>query len=138
MVEDLTINCEKDLLRIMSTNECLSSPNGTGFPRLRRILRGNEWFSPNIGHCHWTDTISASLFLLIKEESVSYVQNTWNLHLLNNLLIFSSKLLDLTTNSSSTPDIAIVVCNHTDESDKYIQIVIQRKHRYFVDSFFYL
>ena len=34
---------EKDLLRIMPTNACFSSMNGTGVPRLRRILRGLAW-----------------------------------------------------------------------------------------------
>lgn len=40
---------EKDLLRIMPTNACFSSQNGTGIPRLRRILRGIAWLYPDIG-----------------------------------------------------------------------------------------
>lgn len=40
---------EKDLLRIMPTNACFSSPTSTGVPRLRRILRGIAWLYPDIG-----------------------------------------------------------------------------------------
>lgn len=41
---------EKDLLRILPTNACFSS-NGTGIPRLRRVLRGVAWLFPDIGYC---------------------------------------------------------------------------------------
>lgn len=41
---------EKDLLRIMPSNACFSSSNGTGIPRLRRILRGIAWLFPDIGY----------------------------------------------------------------------------------------
>lgn len=40
---------EKDLLRIMPSNACFSTSNGTGIPRLRRILRGIAWMFPDIG-----------------------------------------------------------------------------------------
>lgn len=63
---------EKDLLRIMPTNACFSSPNSTGVPRLRRILRGIAWLFPDIGYCQGTGTIAASLLLLMEEEDVSY------------------------------------------------------------------
>lgn len=41
---------EKDLLRILPSNACFSSANGTGVSRLRRILRGIAWLYPDIGY----------------------------------------------------------------------------------------
>lgn len=59
---------EKDLLRIMPTNACFSSPTGTGIPRLRRLLRGLAWLYPDIGYCQGTGVIAASLLLFLEEE----------------------------------------------------------------------
>lgn len=67
---------EKDLLRIMPTNACFSSPNGTGVPRLRRILRGIAWLFPDIGYCQGTGVIAASLLLLMEEEDSFWLMAT--------------------------------------------------------------
>lgn len=45
---------EKDLTRILPSNYCFTSMNGTGIPRLRRILRGLAWLFPDIGYCQGT------------------------------------------------------------------------------------
>lgn len=67
---------EKDLLRIMPTNACFSSPNGTGIPRLRRILRGIAWLYPDIGYCQGTGVIAASLLLFLEEEDSFWMMAT--------------------------------------------------------------
>jgi hypothetical protein len=41
---------EKDLLRTMPGNACLSHMYSTGIPRLRRLLRGLAWLYPDIGY----------------------------------------------------------------------------------------
>lgn len=67
---------EKDLLRILPTNACFSSPNGTGIPRLRRILRGLAWLFPDIGYCQGTGVIAASLLLYLEEEDAFWMMAT--------------------------------------------------------------
>lgn len=67
---------EKDLLRIMPTNACFSSPNSTGIPRLRRILRGIAWLYPDIGYCQGTGVIAASLLLFMEEEDSFWMMAT--------------------------------------------------------------
>lgn len=67
---------EKDLLRIMPSNVCFSSPNGTGIPRLRRILRGLAWLFPDIGYCQGTGVIAASLLLFLEEENSFWMMAT--------------------------------------------------------------
>lgn len=67
---------EKDLLRIMPTNACFSSPNSTGIPRLRRILRGIAWLFPDIGYCQGTGVIVASLLLFLEEEDAFWMMAT--------------------------------------------------------------
>lgn len=67
---------EKDLLRIMPTNACFSSPNSTGVPRLRRILRGIAWLFPDIGYCQGTGVIASSLLLLMEEEDSFWLMAT--------------------------------------------------------------
>lgn len=67
---------EKDLLRILPTNACFSSPNGTGIPRLRRILRGLAWLFPDIGYCQGTGVIAASLLLYLEEEDSFWMMAT--------------------------------------------------------------
>lgn len=67
---------EKDLLRILPTNACFSSPNGTGIPRLRRILRGIAWLFPDIGYCQGTGVIAASLLLFMEEENAFWMLAT--------------------------------------------------------------
>ena len=63
---------EKDLLRIMPTNVCFSSPSGTGIPRLRRILRGLAWLFPDIGYVkqfkqqHFSQFTGYFIFLLFQ------------------------------------------------------------------------
>lgn len=41
---------EKDLLRILPSNACFSTMNGTGVSRLRRILRAIAWLFKDIGY----------------------------------------------------------------------------------------
>lgn len=67
---------EKDLLRIMPTNACFSSPKSTGVPRLRRILRGIAWLYPDIGYCQGTGVIVASLLLFLEEEDSFWMMAT--------------------------------------------------------------
>lgn len=67
---------EKDLLRIMPTNACFSSPKSTGIPRLRRVLRGIAWLYPDIGYCQGTGVIAASLLLFIEEEDAFWMMAT--------------------------------------------------------------
>lgn len=67
---------EKDLLRIMPTNACFSTPNGTGIPRLRRILRGLSWLFPDIGYCQGTGVVVASLLLFLEEEDSFWMMAT--------------------------------------------------------------
>ncbi|KAJ6634825.1 Small G protein signaling modulator 3 like, partial [Pseudolycoriella hygida] len=67
---------EKDLLRIMPTNACFSSPNSTGVPRLKRILRDIAWLFPDIGYCQGTGVIAASLLLLMEEEDAFWLMAT--------------------------------------------------------------
>lgn len=67
---------EKDLLRILPTNACFSSANGTGIPRLRRILRGIAWLYPDIGYCQGTGVIVASLLLFLEEEDAFWLMAT--------------------------------------------------------------
>lgn len=50
---------EKDLTRILPSNYCFTSMNGTGIPRLRRILRGLAWLFPDIGYCQGTGVSSS-------------------------------------------------------------------------------
>lgn len=45
---------EKDLTRILPSNICFTSMNGTGIPRLRRILRALAWLFPSVGYCQGT------------------------------------------------------------------------------------
>lgn len=59
---------EKDLLRIMPTNACFSSPNSTGIPRLRRILRGIAWLFPDIGYCQGKFSISSLMDILLDKQ----------------------------------------------------------------------
>lgn len=44
-----SVSIEKDVYRTLSGNACFNSPNGTGVPRLRRILRGIAFFFNDIG-----------------------------------------------------------------------------------------
>ncbi|KAI8120779.1 Small G protein signaling modulator 3 like protein [Lucilia cuprina] len=67
---------EKDLLRILPTNACFSNPNGTGIPRLRRILRGIAWLYPDIGYCQGTGVIAACLLLFMEEENAFWMMAT--------------------------------------------------------------
>lgn len=67
---------EKDLLRIMPSNACFSTSNGTGIPRLRRILRGLAWLFPDIGYCQGTGVIAASLLLFLEEEDSFWMMAT--------------------------------------------------------------
>lgn len=67
---------EKDLLRIMPSNACFSSLNGTGIQRLRRILRGISWLFPDIGYCQGTGVIVASLLLILEEEDAFWMMAT--------------------------------------------------------------
>ncbi|XP_059611663.1 small G protein signaling modulator 3 homolog [Phlebotomus argentipes] len=67
---------EKDILRIMPTNVCFSSPSGTGIPRLRRVLRGIAWLYPDIGYCQGTGVIVASLLLYMEEEDAFWMMAT--------------------------------------------------------------
>lgn len=67
---------EKDLLRIMPSNVCFSSPSGTGISRLRRILRGLAWLFPDIGYCQGTGVIAASLLLFLEEEDAFWMMAT--------------------------------------------------------------
>ncbi|XP_017057638.1 small G protein signaling modulator 3 homolog [Drosophila ficusphila] len=67
---------EKDLLRILPTNACFSNPNGTGIPRLRRILRGIAWLFPDIGYCQGTGVIVACLLLFMEEENAFWMMAT--------------------------------------------------------------
>lgn len=67
---------EKDLLRILPTNACFSHPNGTGIPRLRRILRGIAWLYPDIGYCQGTGVIAACLLLFMEEENAFWMMAT--------------------------------------------------------------
>lgn len=67
---------EKDLLRILPTNACFSNPNGTGIPRLRRILRGIAWLFPDIGYCQGTGVIAACLLLFMEEENAFWMMAT--------------------------------------------------------------
>lgn len=67
---------EKDLIRILPSNFCFSSMNGTGIPRLRRILRGIGWLFPDIGYCQGTGVIIASLLLLLEEEDAFWLMAT--------------------------------------------------------------
>lgn len=67
---------EKDLLRILPTNACFSSMDGTGIPRLRRILRGIAWLFPDIGYCQGTGVIVASLLLFLEEEDAFWLMAT--------------------------------------------------------------
>uniref|UniRef100_A0A1A9ZR04 Small G protein signaling modulator 3 n=1 Tax=Glossina pallidipes TaxID=7398 RepID=A0A1A9ZR04_GLOPL len=67
---------EKDLLRILPTNACFSNQNGTGIPRLRRILRGIAWLYPEIGYCQGTGVIAASLLLFMEEENAFWMMAT--------------------------------------------------------------
>lgn len=67
---------EKDLLRIMPSNACFSSPTGTGIPRLRRVLRGLAWLYPDIGYCQGTGVIAASLLLFLEEEDSFWMMAT--------------------------------------------------------------
>lgn len=67
---------EKDLLRIMPSNACFSTSNGTGIPRLRRVLRGLAWMFPDIGYCQGTGVIAASLLLFLEEEDSFWMMVT--------------------------------------------------------------
>lgn len=67
---------EKDLLRILPTNACFSSPSSTGIPRLRRILRGIAWLFPDIGYCQGTGMIVSSLLLFLEEEDAFWMMAT--------------------------------------------------------------
>ncbi|XP_037948480.1 small G protein signaling modulator 3 homolog [Teleopsis dalmanni] len=67
---------EKDLLRILPTNACFSHPNGTGIPRLRRILRAIAWLFPDIGYCQGTGVIVACLLLFMEEENAFWMMAT--------------------------------------------------------------
>lgn len=67
---------EKDLLRIMPSNACFSSLNGTGIQRLRRILRGIAWLFPDIGYCQGTGNICSILLLLLEEEDAFWMMAT--------------------------------------------------------------
>lgn len=67
---------EKDIYRIMPTNVCFSTPNGTGISRLRRILRGIAWLYPDIGYCQGTGVIAASLLLFLEEEDAFWMMAT--------------------------------------------------------------
>lgn len=67
---------EKDLTRILPSNYCFTSMNGTGIPRLRRILRGLAWLFPDIGYCQGTGVIVASLLLLLEEEDCFWMMAT--------------------------------------------------------------
>lgn len=67
---------EKDLLRILPSNACFSSAQGTGIPRLRRILRGLAWLYPDIGYCQGTGVIAAALLLFVEEEDAFWMMAT--------------------------------------------------------------
>lgn len=67
---------EKDLTRILPSNYCFSSLNGTGIPRLRRILRAIAWMFPDIGYCQGTGVILASLLLFLEEEECFWLMAT--------------------------------------------------------------
>lgn len=67
---------EKDLLRILPSNACFSGANGTGVPRLRRILRGIAWLYPDIGYCQGMGVIVASLLLFMEEENAFWMMVT--------------------------------------------------------------
>lgn len=67
---------EKDLLRIMPTNVCFGSMNGTGVSRLRRILRCIAWQYPDIGYCQGMGVIVASLLLFMEEENVFWMMTS--------------------------------------------------------------
>lgn len=64
---------EKDLLRVLPSNACFSSANGTGVPRLRRVLRSIAWLYPDIGYCQGTGVIAASLLLFMEEEDAFWM-----------------------------------------------------------------
>lgn len=67
---------EKDLTRILPSNYCFTSMNGTGIPRLRRILRGIAWLFPEIAYCQGTGVIVASLLLILEEEDCFWLMAT--------------------------------------------------------------
>lgn len=67
---------EKDLTRILPSNYCFANLNGTGIPRLRRILRGIAWMFPEIGYCQGTGVIVASLLLFLEEEDCFWLMAT--------------------------------------------------------------
>ena len=47
----------QDLLRTMPSNACFCNIQGTGIPRLRRVLRGLAWLYPDIGYCQGTGVV---------------------------------------------------------------------------------
>lgn len=67
---------EKDLTRILPSNNCFASFNCTGIPRLRRILRAIAWMFPDIGYCQGTGVIVASLLLFLEEEECFWLMAT--------------------------------------------------------------
>lgn len=67
---------EKDLTRILPSNHCFTSMNGTGIPRLRRILRGLAWLFPEIGYCQGT---GVSFFALGKHNLLSHMPSSLSL-----------------------------------------------------------
>lgn len=64
---------ERDLLRILPTNACFRTLNGTGVSRLRRILRALAWLYTDIGYCQGTGVIVASLLLIMEEEDAFWI-----------------------------------------------------------------
>lgn len=64
---------ERDLLRILPTNACFRTLNGTGVSRLRRILRALAWLYTDIGYCQGTGVIVASLLLIMEEENAFWM-----------------------------------------------------------------
>lgn len=64
---------ERDLLRILPTNACFRTLNGTGVSRLRRILRAIAWLYTDIGYCQGTGVIVASLLLIMEEEDAFWI-----------------------------------------------------------------
>lgn len=114
---------EKDLTRILPSNYCFSSLNGTGIPRLRRILRGIAWMFPDIGYCQGTGVIVASLLLLLDEEECFWLMST----IVEDLLpasYYSSSLLGIQADQRVLQTLIVNYLSTTDEKLKQHDIEV--------------
>jgi len=108
---------EKDLTRILPSNFCFMSMNGTGIPRLRRILRGIAWLFPDIGYCQGSGVIIASLLLILEEEDCFWMMAT----IVEDLLpasYYSSTLLGIQADQRVIQTLISNYCSSIDEKLK--------------------